>query len=127
MTQKAKMGGWPGRAPIGYVNVRERFGARDVAKVDFDPERAMLVREAFRLYATGEYSILELQATMHAKTSPRPMRERQGPPCRPQSQRDLNPCLHLESVLGSDFTTCSDARIRSLTCGFDAPAVLVIS
>jgi site-specific DNA recombinase len=76
MTQKAKMGGWPGRAPIGYVNVRERFGGRDVAKVDFDPERAMLVRAAFRLYATGEYSILELQTTMHAKglTSPRARR-----------------------------------------------------
>jgi site-specific DNA recombinase len=67
MTQKAKMGGWPGRAPIGYVNVRERVGGHDVAKIEFDPERATLVREAFRLYATGEYSILDLQATMHAK------------------------------------------------------------
>jgi DNA invertase Pin-like site-specific DNA recombinase len=72
MTQKAKMGGWPGRAPIGYVNVRERVGSREVAKVEFDPERSMLVREAFRLYATGEFSILELHATMHAQglTSP---------------------------------------------------------
>jgi site-specific DNA recombinase len=67
MTQKAKMGGWPGRAPIGYVNVRERIGGGEVAKVEFDPERAKLVREAFRLYATGEYSIIELQATMHAR------------------------------------------------------------
>jgi hypothetical protein len=39
----------------------------------------------------------------------------------------VNPCLHLESVLGVDSATCGDARIRFLTCGFDAPAVLVIS
>jgi site-specific DNA recombinase len=80
MTQKAKMGGWPGRAPIGYLNVRERVGGRDVAKVEFDPERAKLVREAFRLYATGEYSIVELQATMHAKGLTSPHARRPGAP-----------------------------------------------
>jgi DNA invertase Pin-like site-specific DNA recombinase len=78
MTQKAKMGGWPGRAPIGYVNVRERIGGREVAKVELDPERAMLVREAFRLYATGDYSILDLQATMHAKGLTSPHARRAG-------------------------------------------------
>jgi hypothetical protein len=31
--------------------------------------------------------------------------------------------LHLESVLGPDFVTCGDGRIRFLTCGFDASAV----
>jgi site-specific DNA recombinase len=80
MTQKAKMGGWPGRAPIGYLNVRERVGGREVAKVEFDPERAMLVREAFRLYVTGEYSIVELQATMHAKGLTSPHAKRMGGP-----------------------------------------------
>jgi DNA invertase Pin-like site-specific DNA recombinase len=25
MTQKAKMGGWPTKAPIGYLNVREKI------------------------------------------------------------------------------------------------------
>jgi len=33
MTQKAKMGGWPSRAPIGYLNVREKVISRDVSKV----------------------------------------------------------------------------------------------
>jgi DNA invertase Pin-like site-specific DNA recombinase len=67
MTQKAKMGGWPTKAPIGYLNVREKIAGKDIAKVVLDPERALLVREAFRLYATGEYSLPELQTTMHAK------------------------------------------------------------
>jgi DNA invertase Pin-like site-specific DNA recombinase len=80
MTQKAKMGGWPGRAPIGYLNVRSRIGGRDVAKVDLDPKRAMLVRETFSLYATGELSILELQATMHAKGLTSPHARRAGAP-----------------------------------------------
>ena len=80
MIQKAKMGGWPGRAPIGYVNVRERVGGGEVSRVEFDPERAMLVREAFRLYATGECSILELQATMHAKGLTSPHARRAGAP-----------------------------------------------
>ena len=67
MTQKAKMGGWPTKAPIGYLNVREKIAGKEIAKVTLDPERALLVRETFRLYATGEYALPELQATMHAK------------------------------------------------------------
>src|SRR5581483_9124089 len=72
ITQKAKMGGWPTKAPIGYLNVREKAAGKEIAKVVLDPERALLLREAFRLYATGEYSLPALQATMHAKglTSP---------------------------------------------------------
>ena len=72
MDQKAKMGGWPTRAPIGYLNIREKVSGKEIAKVVLDPERALLVREAFRLYSTGEYSLPELQAAMHAKglTSP---------------------------------------------------------
>ena len=80
MTQKAKMGGWPTRAPVGYLNVREKVSGREVAKVILDPERADLVRGAFRLYATGEYSVLELQATMHVKGLTSPFAKRAGAP-----------------------------------------------
>ena len=80
MTQKAKMGGWPTRAPIGYLNLREKAAGKEVAKVVLDPERALLVREAFRLYATGEYSLPELQATMHAKGLTSPYARRPGAP-----------------------------------------------
>jgi hypothetical protein len=80
MTQKAKMGGWPTRAPVGYLNVRDKTAGKEIAKVILDPERASLVREAFRLYSTGEYSILELQATMHAKGLTSPDARRAGAP-----------------------------------------------
>jgi site-specific DNA recombinase len=80
MTQKAKMGGWPTKAPIGYLNVREKTAGKEIAKVVLDPDRALLVREAFRLYATGEYSLPELQATMHAKGLTSPYARRPGAP-----------------------------------------------
>jgi site-specific DNA recombinase len=80
MTQKAKMGGWPTKAPIGYLNIRKKIAGKNIAKVVLDPERALLVREAFRLYATGEYSIPELQATMHAKGLTSPYARRPGAP-----------------------------------------------
>ncbi len=80
MTQKAKMGGWPTKAPIGYLNIRDKTAGKEIAKVILDPERASLVREAFRLYSTGEYSILELQATMHAKGLTSPHARRAGAP-----------------------------------------------
>ncbi|MGH2577516.1 MAG: recombinase family protein, partial [Actinomycetota bacterium] len=80
MTQKAKMGGWPTKAPVGYLNVREKTAGKEIAKVVLDPDRALLVREAFRLYATGEYSLPELQATMHAKGLTSPYARRPGAP-----------------------------------------------
>jgi DNA invertase Pin-like site-specific DNA recombinase len=80
MTQKAKMGGWPTKAPVGYLNVREKIAGKEIAKVVLDPERALLVREAFRLYATGEYSLPELQAAMHAKGLTSPYARRPGAP-----------------------------------------------
>ena len=57
MGQKAKLGGYPHKAPIGYLNVREPIGGRQVAHIVPDPERAPLVRIAFELYATGEWTI----------------------------------------------------------------------
>lgn len=57
MGEKAKRGGTLGRAPLGYLNVRERFEGREVRSVDFDPERSPYVRQAFELYATGDYTL----------------------------------------------------------------------
>ena len=53
MSQKAKMGGWPHSAPLGYTNVRETIGGRQVAHIVVDPERAPHITAAFELYATG--------------------------------------------------------------------------
>jgi site-specific DNA recombinase len=57
MLQKIKSGGCVTRAPIGYKNVRETVQGRSIAKVVIDDEAAPLVNLAFRLYATGDYSI----------------------------------------------------------------------
>src|SRR5436309_8148534 len=57
MGQKAKMGGWPHAAPLGYLNVREPIDGRLVAHIVADPERAPHVTAAFELYATGEWTV----------------------------------------------------------------------
>lgn len=57
LLQKAKGGGCITRAPVGYRNVRETVAGRSIAKVVIDEEMAPLVNLAFRLYATGDYSI----------------------------------------------------------------------
>ena len=63
--QKARSGGTPGRAPVGYLNVRTTNAeGREVRSITPDPERAPLVRLAFELYATGDYSIQRLQETL---------------------------------------------------------------
>lgn len=60
MGEKAKRGGTLGRAKLGYVNVREIFEDREIRTIAIDEERAPLVRLAFELYATGEYTLNEL-------------------------------------------------------------------
>ena len=60
MGQKAKLGGYPHKAPLGYLNVREPIGGRLVAHIVPDPERAPLVKVAFDLYATGEWTVERL-------------------------------------------------------------------
>ena len=64
MLQKAKQGGLPGHAPVGYENVRDEKG---VAKIVVVPEQSELVKEAFKLYATGEFSITEITELMKKK------------------------------------------------------------
>ncbi len=60
LRKKTEMGGWTHRAPIGYVNRREFIEGRRVCTVELDPERAPLVRLAFELYVTGEYTLENL-------------------------------------------------------------------
>ena len=67
MTQKAKVGGTPGRAPIGYLNVGRRVDGREVRTVVVDPERASLVQWAFEAYASGEWTITTLTEALQAR------------------------------------------------------------
>ena len=69
MDEKAKEGGWPSRAPVGYKNIRQEVpGAkRGIAKVVIDQEKAPHVKEAFKLYATGNYSLEEIREFLFDK------------------------------------------------------------
>jgi DNA invertase Pin-like site-specific DNA recombinase len=58
--QKIKNGIWPGWAPLGYQNDK---ATRTIVP---DPHRAPLIRKAFELYATGEYTIDRITETVNA-------------------------------------------------------------
>src|SRR5574344_847557 len=53
MNKKAEMGYFPGRAPVGYINLRE---SKKVSRIIVDETKAHYIKKAFQLYATGCYS-----------------------------------------------------------------------
>jgi site-specific DNA recombinase len=67
MTQKAKQGGWPHQAPLGYRNVRKPIGGRLVACIEPDPDRAHHIVAAFELYASGDWTLERLTAELAAR------------------------------------------------------------
>lgn len=56
--QKRKNGEWTGKAPMGYRNIGEVKGNKDIIP---DPDTAHLIRKMFELYATGNHSALTLR------------------------------------------------------------------
>lgn len=64
LQHKAINGGTIGRARVGYLNTRAEVEGRQLNTVSLDPKRAPLVLKAWELYASGEYSIDRLTATM---------------------------------------------------------------
>ncbi len=77
MGRKASEGIWPTQAAIGYRNVRvSRKGRRGEAIIVPDDEQAPLVRQAFELYATGEWPLTRL----HEEMTQRGLRNRAGNP-----------------------------------------------
>ncbi len=67
MTQKAKSGGTPGRAPFGYINTTQRTAeGREVRTVVTDPDRAHWVPWMYERYATGEWTIGMLRDELKA-------------------------------------------------------------
>ena len=63
--QKARNGGTPGRAPLGYLNVRHIENGRELRTVEIDPERAPLIAWAFEAYATGNWTVRKLVAELN--------------------------------------------------------------
>jgi site-specific DNA recombinase len=58
--EKLSQGEFPARAKIGYITTGEKGHKRHI----IDPEMGLLMRKAFELYSTGNYSLSALVATM---------------------------------------------------------------
>lgn len=98
MNQKAKKGTTPGRAPLGYLNVRETDGGRDIRSIAIDSERAPLIKWAFEQYATGDYTLEQLADELTARglrTRPTPKQ-----PARPLVRRNVQRLLHNKFYIG---------------------------
>lgn len=89
--QKLKNGIWPGWSPLGYVNDRK---SRTIA---VDPVRGPLVRKAFELYATGEYTIDHITAAVNGLG----LTSRQTCRCRGHS---ITGCFSIQSTTASFAT-----------------------
>jgi len=77
LTEKAKQGGFPHGAPLGYVNLRQVIAGHQVARIVPDPERAPLVSYAFESYATGEWTLQRLAGELaHRGLTNRARRDR---------------------------------------------------
>jgi site-specific DNA recombinase len=78
MGQKVRNGGTVGLARLGYLNVREpKSEGGEIRTIAIDPERAPLVRLAFELYATGKYTLADLDEELYdrgLRTRPSPQR-----------------------------------------------------
>jgi len=81
LVAKAKEGGTPYRAPLGYLHKREYRGGAMASWVELDPERAPLIRWAFERYGSGDCTVADLVETLREKglttrtTPARPERE----------------------------------------------------
>ena len=61
MKEKFRRGEWPVKAPIGYKNVRDEKGHSYVVE---DKDTSYLIKQMFKLYSTGDYSLGELSREM---------------------------------------------------------------
>jgi site-specific DNA recombinase len=97
LRQKAKLGGTPTYAPLGYLNSRAVIEGRVVKTIEVDPDRAPHIRWAFETYATGEWSITELVSEL----------DRRGMRTRPTQTRQAAPLTRsqVHRILGSKYYT----------------------
>ncbi|URM93997.1 recombinase family protein [Actinomadura madurae] len=108
MGNKARNGGTIGRAPLGYLNVRRYVDGKEIRTVAIDPERAPLVRLAFELYATGDWTLADLNEELYdrgLRTRPTPRR-----PARQVSESRLSQMLRDRYYLG--YVTYEDEEIK---------------
>ena len=96
--QKAKLGGTPTKAPLGYLNVRKLIEGHEIRTVEIDPERAPHVRWAFAAYGSGAYTL----DTLLAALTERGLRTRPTPkkPEKPLSRTQLASMLQNPYYVG---------------------------
>jgi site-specific DNA recombinase len=91
LLQKHAMGGTPFKPPLGYLSKRDLSGGQDIRTVVIDPDRAPLIRLAYVLYATGEWTLSQLADHLEAQGLRMPATRRQ--PERPVSFQQLHRIL----------------------------------
>ncbi len=67
LVSKAKDGGTPYKAPLGYLHKRDYIDGADRRWVELDHERAPLIRWAFQQYATGDWTVINLFFALREK------------------------------------------------------------
>jgi site-specific DNA recombinase len=97
MRQKAKSGGTPGLAPLGYLNVRTKVDGRQIRTVTIDPERAPLIQWMFEAYATGEWTMTQLRDELDRRGLRIPATRKR--PARPVSVQ------HIDKMLANRYYT----------------------
>ncbi|MFC4223014.1 recombinase family protein [Lysinibacter cavernae] len=68
MRQKVQQGGTPGRAPLGYLNLRKYdHNGQDTRTVIIDPDRGEHIAWAFTAYASSEWSVSRLAVELNTR------------------------------------------------------------
>jgi site-specific DNA recombinase len=98
LTRKHEQGGTPFKPPIGYESRRTLVGSQDIRTVILDESRAPLVKLAFSLYATGEWSTIRLAA--HLEDQGLRSRGTRRYPERPLGANRLNALLRNPYYIG---------------------------
>jgi site-specific DNA recombinase len=98
LTRKHEQGGTPFKPPIGYESKRTLEGSQDIRTVIVDEKRAPLVKLAFTLYSTGEWSLKRLAA--HLEEQGLRSRGTRRYPERPLGDNRIQKMLHNPYYMG---------------------------
>ena len=99
--EKAKRGGTPGPAPIGYLNATTRVEGVETKTVVVDEKRAPHLQWAFESYATGQWSLSELTQELERRgLRTRATRRYAG---RPLTRSQVHRALSNEYYVGKVF------------------------
>lgn len=77
MLGKVKSGGWAGKAPFGYKNVRKNTGSnKDKRWIEVDEKEAPWVQKVFQMFVTDNYSLQKLAVALSKEGFPMPNRKK---------------------------------------------------